>query len=369
MTKILYAVAAVIIILSGVNCEGDYRPKSFGSVDEIVVVMDSSRWESETAEAIKNSFGAPIETLPTYEPLYKLVFKDFKTNEQLESLKERKNVIFAAPIDGESNTASFVRAILSEEVEERVREGQSFAFPVENRWVRDQWALIMTSTSDSALASKIQSSVEPLVDNLLEREFERRKVEVYRRGEQVALSDSLWNRFGWKVRMQHDYVWTVDTTNVVSFRRVLSENDRWMWAWWQDDVQSPDFIDQEWINTTRDSLMEIYVQGQREDSYVTTEYRRPVNTKEMDLDRRLIGFETLGTWRMTNDFMGGPFVNFTYYDPETSRLFMIEYGQFAPSVNKRRFVMQFRAMGRTFQSDSTWTVNSDKVAGVLRESQ
>lgn len=369
MTKIFYTVAAVIIILSGVNCEGDYRPKSFGSIDEVVVVMDSARWESETAEAIKNSFGAPIETLPSYEPLYKLNFKDFRTNEQLESLKERKNVIFAAPIDGDSNTASFIRAILSDEVEERVRDEQSFAFPVEDRWVRDQWALIVTSTSDSALASKIESSVEPLVDNLLEREFERRKEEVYRRGEQVALSDSLWDRFGWKVRMQHDYVWTVDTTNVVSFRRVLSENDRWMWAWWQNDIQSPDFIDQEWINATRDSLMEIYVQGQREGSYVTTEYRRPVNTKEMNLDNRLIGFETLGTWQMTNDFMGGPFVNFTYYDPETSRLFMIEYGQFAPSVNKRRFVMQFRAMGRTFRSDSTWSDNSDKVAGALRESQ
>ena len=57
---------------------------------------------------------------------------------------------------------------------------------------------------------------------------------------------------------------------------------------------------------------------------------------------------------MTNDFMGGPFVHFTYYDQMTDRLFMVEYAQFAPSVNKRRFVRQFQAMGRTFESDSTW---------------
>jgi len=369
MTKLSYVVIAAILIMSAVNCDGDYRPKSFGSMDEIYVVMDSTNWESETAEATKNSFGAPIETLPNPESLYKLVFTDFNTNDELESLKERKNVIFISPIDEESNTGSFIRAILSDEVETRVREGQSFAFPIEDRWVRDQWALILTSTSDSALASKIESSVDPLVNNLLEREFQRRKEEVYRRGEQVALSDSLWDRFGWKVRMQHDYVWTVDTTNVVSFRRVLSENDRWMWGWWQNDVENIEFIDQDWINATRDSLMQIYIQGQREGSYVTTEYRRPVNTKEMDIDNRLIGFETLGTWQMTNDFMGGPFVNFTYYDPEVKRLFMIEYGQFAPSVNKRRFVMQFRAMGRTFKSDSTWVEDSDKLAGAVRENQ
>jgi len=77
--------------------------------------------------------------------------------------------------------------------------------------------------------------------------------------------------------------------------------------------------------------------------------------REVQRDDRIQGYETLGTWRMTGDFMGGPFVNFTYYDPETERLFMIEYGQFAPNVTKRRFVRQFQSMGRTFQADSTWT--------------
>jgi hypothetical protein len=106
------------------------------------------------------------------------------------------------------------------------------------------------------------------------------------------------------------------------------------------------------------------MRGEREDSYLTTEYRSPrkVITTEMDTGNRLTGFETLGTWTMTNDFMGGPFVNFVYHDPETDRLFMIEYGQFAPSVTKRRFVGQFRTMGRTFESDSTWNTGTDAVA-------
>jgi hypothetical protein len=60
---------------------------------------------------------------------------------------------------------------------------------------------------------------------------------------------------------------------------------------------------------------------------------------------------------MINGAMGGPFVNFTYFDESTSRLFMIEYSQFAPSVRKKLpFVRQFRAMGRTFESDSLYSV-------------
>lgn len=339
---------------------------SIGAIDEVIVVMDSTQWSSETAMAIEETFGKGIETLPGYEPTYRLIFRDFRSNSELDDLRRHKNLIFAAPIDDNTNVASLIRAILSDEIETRVRQDESFAFPIPDRWVRDQWVLILTSTDDDALSEKIVNSEKSLVGNLLEREFIRRKNEVFRRGEQVAISDSLWQNYGWKVRMQHDYIWTIREDNAAVFRRYLAENDRWILAWWQDNVSNIDFINDQWINATRDSLLQTYIQGEREGSYVTTEYRRAVITENVVRDDRIIGFETLGTWRMTNDFMGGPFVNFFYYDPETERLFMIEYGQFAPSVGKRRFVRQFRAMGRTFESDSTWNGNIPPITYLLQ---
>lgn len=358
--KISFLLYPVVLLFVFACCSGDYRPESIGTVDEVVVVMDSTQWNSETAMAIRETFGRLIETVPTPENAYDLTFRDFRNNQQLEQLKEYKNVIFAAPIDQDTNVSTFVSALLSDEVEDRVREEESFAFPLENRWVRDQWTLILTSVSDSVLAENIRNSEESLVNHLLDREFERRTQNIFRRGEQVAISDSLWENHGWKVRMQHDYIQVIDSSNAVMFRRYLPDNNRWMWAWWQDDVEDIDFVDPEWINSTRDSLMQHLVQGEREGSYVTTDYRRPLETHEMDTNNRLTSFETLGIWRMTNDFMGGPFVHFTYYDPMTERLFMVEYAQFAPSVNKRRFVRQFQAMGRTFESDSLWNTQEEQ---------
>ena len=368
MNKFLLTVSIIGILLFAA-CEGDYRPMSVGQVDEVYVIMDSTDWNSKTALAIEETFGKGIETLPGYEPTYTLIFRDFDSNDELKSLQDLKNLIFASPIDADNNVSRLIQALLSDEVEERVRSGESFAFPLEDRWVRDQWVLLLTSTSDDELAEKIRNSESSLVGHLMEREFERREYEIFRRGEQTAISDSLWENHGWRVRMQHDYVQTVDTSNVVVFRRHLPENDRWMMAWWKKDVEGIGFLDKDWINATRDSLLEKYVRGTRDSSYVTTEYRSPrkVITSQMETDGRLIGYETLGTWRMTNDFMGGPFVNFTYYDPETERLFMIEYGQFAPSVNKRRFVRQFRTMGRTFESDSTWNNDSEPITSKISE--
>ena len=61
LLSLLIPVAFLILFTA---CEGDYRPKSMGAVDEIYVVMDSTDWNSDTAMAIRETFGRQIETVP-----------------------------------------------------------------------------------------------------------------------------------------------------------------------------------------------------------------------------------------------------------------------------------------------------------------
>ncbi|MCG8372094.1 MAG: DUF4837 family protein [Balneolales bacterium] len=336
-------------------CNVDYRERSKGSVREFIVVMDSTQWESETANAIRDTFGKLIFTLPRPESNYELLFTSIRSRDQLERIRQSKNIIFAAPIDEDSNVGRQIQAFLDDGVEARVRSGESFAFPIEDQWFKDQYALILTSTSDSVLAEKIRNSEQALLRNAFDKEMQRWTWEVYDKKEQTQYSDSLWQEKGFMVRFQHDYIKGVDTLDFQTYRRLLPQNERRMFIWSKDNVSDISFLDDDWINTTRDSLLQEYFKGSRENMYLSTEYRREVNTASFQKGRLLV-YETLGTWHMINGAMGGPFVNFTYYDPETERLFMVEYHQFAPSVrNKLPFVRQFRAMGRTFESDSTWT--------------
>lgn len=345
-----------------VSCGGDYRKLAQGEFGHATVIMDSTQWDSQTANAIRSTYGGSIETLPQPEPRLSLEFRDFKSNEELEQLKKRKNIIIATPINSNSNVADFVRALLSDSLEQNVRDGQSFAFPFEDRWYRDQYSVILTSTSDSALARKIRNAEERLAESILDKELRRWEYEVYERGRRVELEqDSLWDKYGWKIGIQHDWFINVDTSwtdddhrnHFLTMRRNLPDNRRWFWIWWKEGVADISYLDKDWINAKRDSLMKVFIRGTREESYLTTEYRRQVESESFEY-RGDLAYETLGTWRMTNDAMGGPFVNLTVYDDETNRLFIMEFGQFAPRYHKRRFVRQFRAMIRTFQSDSTW---------------
>jgi hypothetical protein len=343
-----------LILIVGVACQGDFRERAQGHPRDFIVVMDSTQWESETAEAIRNTFGKYVYTLPNPEPNYNLMFNPIRSRSQLDRLRRSRNIIFAAPIDEDSNVGRQIQAFLDDGVEARVRNGESFAFPIEDQWYKDQYVLILSSYSDSALAEKIINSEQALITSALDKELARWTEEVYDKKEQTQLSDSLWQNHGFSIRFQHDYIPNVDTLNFKTYNRFLPNNERRIFVWWKDNVKDISYLDNDWINATRDSLLQQYYKGSRENAYVTTEYRRPVETSTFEKGR-LLGYETLGTWHLVNGAMGGPFVNFTYYDPATQRLFMVEYQQFAPSVRiKLPFVRQFRAMGRTFVSDSLW---------------
>lgn len=350
------AILSVLLILtvSLIGCSGDYRKKARGDIGEIYVVMDSTKHEGTVADAIHSTFGSRLPGLPNFEPRYDLKFVDFDSKERLEQIKQLKNVLFVAPIDEQSNVGQYIRALLGDEVEQSIRDEERFLIQLEDKWYRDQWTMILSSTSEEKLAQAIEEAGTSVVRGLHQKVIRRWKEEVYDRGEQVALADSLWDKYGWKIRMQHDYEWHVDSARFVSFRRYLPENDRWIWGWWQNDVDDITHIDQAWINRKRDSLNKVFMRGTRDSSYITTEYDRKVVTQNREINGYYT-YVTRGTWRMTEDFMGGPFLNYVYYDEETRRLFMVEFGQFAPKYDKRRFVRQFEAMAHTFESDSTYT--------------
>lgn len=370
MKSISYFTVLLVAFIGLVGCEGDYRQEASGPFSDVVVVMEPSDWEGELGETVRNTWGQAIETLPNIEPMFDLRHRHFNSNEELESIKRNRNVIIAAPIGDTTNTSELISALLSDDVENRVRSGDAFAFPLDNYWFRNQWTMILTSTDDSTLSRMIRDSEKRLTASLLDRELDRWTWDIYERGEQTALADSLMENNGWMIRVQHDWVRSIDTTwtqngaenHMMTMRRPLVENDRWLWAWWRGGVEDASFIDTDWINAKRDSLMEEWIRGTRPESYTETDYRRAVETDTLTVDGHA-AWETRGVWRMTGDAMAGPFVNLTVHDDETGRLFMLEFAQFAPKYNKRRFVRQFRAMLRTFRTDSAWTEQPQPTAG------
>lgn len=357
-TILLSVLLGITLMISA--CGGDFRQRAQGLPSEVYVLMDSTHFEGPLEAALRDIYGEFMLTMPRPEPRFDLKFAGLRTQSDLNLAQRHRNLMVVAAIDEETNVGSYLRSLLSQDVQDRVRRGELFEIPLRDRWYRDQWILIHTAPDEETLERRIRNNAGSHIRSLHEAELVRWTEEVYRRGEVRAIADSLWQQRGFTFRVQHDYILGVDTTDFVSMRRFLEDNDRWIWVWHKDNVENLDFISERWINTTRDSLLNIYIRGSRENAYVRTDYRQEHKTQFMRINN-MEAYESRGVWVMSDFSMGGTYINYVFHCPDQNRLYMMELAQFSPRYRQRRFLYQFEAIARTFRTDPDFDVTQQRV--------
>ena len=100
------------------------------------------------------------------------------------------------------------------------------------------------------------------------------------------------------------------------------------------------------IIVNRNTIGKKYIPGSKEGMYMITEAAYVPQTKEIVLNQKQ-AFETRGKWEVKNDFMAGPFINFTVVDQKNNRLLVFEGFTYAPSINKRDFIFELEAIGKS----------------------
>jgi len=94
----------------------------------------------------------------------------------------------------------------------------------------------------------------------------------------------------------------------------------------------------------RDSITKAYIPGPSKGSYMTTEYIVPIQYKVGRYVNNDYTVELRGKWRVEHDFMGGPFVSYSFVDNSKKRLVTIEGYVYYPNKSKRNFVRQLQAI-------------------------
>ncbi|CAM1361816.1 DUF4837 family protein [Tenacibaculum xiamenense] len=102
------------------------------------------------------------------------------------------------------------------------------------------------------------------------------------------------------------------------------------------------------ISAMRDAIGEKYIPGSKEGMYMITEAAYTPHTYEVKFNGKQ-AYETRGKWEVKNDFMAGPFLNYTIVDKENNRLVVFEGFTYAPSVNKRNFIFELEAIAKTLK--------------------
>lgn len=345
-----------VVTLAG--CElGEYKARAVGKEGEVIVVIDSSRWNGPIGDALKSTVGEYIGTLPAPERRFDLRAMDLQVDQDLSQVRNQKNVIFVAPLSDTTNEATYLRNVFDASAQEAIMSGDGVVVGRNDLWRRDQRVFYITGQDTDAVVDAIDRRAGEITRTFDDATRQRMTEDMFDKGRQTDIEEYLMSEHDFAVNVQHDYLIAIDTTNFVWLRRILSDTWRSLFIWY-DERANPAVLTPEWIYATRDSLTQEYIQGNLGGwAEIHRHELRPLLSENIDFLGHY-GFETRGVWRMVGEqdgeFVefggGGPFVNYTFYDRASGRIYMIDGMVFAPGYEKREFLRQMEVIAHTFRA-------------------
>lgn len=339
----------------------DYRPSAIGANDEIRIVVDSTLWAGPVGDALRETIGGEILTLPAPEAAFSITPIHLAGQGDVSAAQTYKNVlIVAVTSDTASVTTRFVRGFFSEDVQARlVPDSISTTATRDNLWRQSQRHVVAVAPTEEALIALLRDRNEHLRDRFNEVVRQRQAVDMFERRRQFAIEDTIMRRHGFAVNVQHDFFIARDSSQFVWLRRVLSDSWRSVFVHYADGSH-PNRLDSAYVLALRDSLTITHIQG-TSGGYVKIDRRRPLQVRPVGLGARF-ALEIRGTWMLVSPTTGpdgqtrelpsmaGPFVSYIVYDEDTRRLYFIDGMVFAPRYPKRDFLRQTEAIAYTFRT-------------------
>ncbi len=349
MIRPLSFVAVVIVVFLFVSCEIG-KTNAVGQDDEIIVFADSLTW-IQLEPTLKQVFEDTVFT-PIPERWFSLRWTDISLFDQFE---KHKNRLIVGTLDSDDPVARYLQQSLDPAVQVLVEEGKEFVFTKYDSRARGQLTMFLTGVNATGLKNSIHHRAADILYYFKNMSLKRELalIEAESNYHKKEIEQSLAERYGWSMTIQHDYWVAIDSAESRFFwvrRANPPDMERWIWVHWLES-DNPALLTDRWVVTLRDSLTRKFLRTAEDDAYVEiAPYHlqiQPVNF----LGRYAI--EARGNWRFTDKSGGGPFVSYTFYDEQTKRIYMLDGSVFAPRVEKKKLILQVDGLLHTFRVGGT----------------
>jgi hypothetical protein len=341
------------IVASWTGCEIG-KTNAVGNDDEIIVFADSTLWFA-SEQIFRQVFEDTVFT-PIPERWFKLRWTDMARFEEFE---KHKNRMIVGTLEGQGEVSAYVRQALDSTVKSLVVQGKEFFFVKYDSRARGQLTMFMASPSVSALQVSVRHKAADLLYYFKNMSMRRElaAIDAESRYHKTEIQESLAKRFGWSMTIQHDYWVAIDSAEERFFwvrRANPADMERWIWVHWVD-TPNPNLLTERFVIRLRDSVTRRLLKTTGDDAHVEiAPYNLEIQTADF-LGR--FAYETRGNWRFSDKTGGGPFVNYTFYDSETKRIYMLDGSIFAPRVEKKKLIIQVDGLLHTFKVISKQKTN------------
>ena len=341
--RVLFLLIIPFFVFGGCEGKGDgtvkarYLPSSSGQIDEVVLVMDDFQWKSETGDAVRNLFMQDYNVLPQSEPIFDL--RQVAPENLHDLLKNAATILFVGSFD-KGSTGKLISRHLNNKTGEKPYAMRT------NVWAKPQRLLYVFGNTERKLIASLRQHERVLLNALAKVETDKALTNALLPGESLGFSKMLNDDFKLQLKIPNNFVEVMRNDTFVWFRQdaQMAEEIVNLIVYQKPYAASnkPD-LDASYPIAMRNEVGK-NISSEVEGSYMVSDSSYLEYTRQWVKPKDLKMMEARGLWSMEKDFMGGPFINYTFDDPANNRIVMIDGFVYAPRSKKRPIMRKLSAL-------------------------
>lgn len=333
MKKFILSIFVLTILLSSCKDKDSSRllTNVTGKSGEVILVIEPDHWSSNIGSEFRKKLSQAHPALPQQEPMFDLVHIPY--NAFTNIFKTHRNIIIA-------------------KVDKNLHEPKMII--QKDLWAKPQIIVNVLAPDDSSLEVLVRDKGDLLVDRILKMEMERYS-DNYKKYKQIGVADRIEKKFGVRITIPKGYSLDLDTTDFIWMEnrgRGDLVQGILVYSYDKPDVE----LTTDYLFAKRTQFTKRFVPGPTDGSYMAVEteatpYRREITVNDINV------IELRNLWKVENDFMGGPFVSFSFVDEEKNKIINIDGFVFAPQFDKRNYLRQVEAILNSVQKPVNESAN------------
>ena len=324
MTTVL--LAALMMTACDQNTNKSLKDRSTGRTSEILVVtQNDEQWDGIIGDSIKHYFLDYQYGLP--QP-------------------ESQNELMHIKTPGFSDLFRKHKCILEVEIDPSVEQAK--AVTTVDQWAAPQRYVKITAPNAYAWVDLFETQKE-IYHKWFNSVEHDRILSVLRPTVDNAIVEAISNKFGFTLTVPQGFYIAKNEPDFMWIRKELDRSSACIVIYelpYQDTMQ----FSRESLIAMRNMMVGKYIPGPSEGSYMgtETEFVPPLVTYVPDFPAGY-AVEMRGMWKVENDFMGGPFVAYTFADKRTGNLVTVEGYYYEPNQKKRNMMLQLESIAYSLE--------------------
>jgi len=321
------------------------KPKARGAIGEIILAIDSVKWDGPVGDAIRNVFEEDVPGLIRGESMFDVRKVDPRAMSRL--FRGATNIIYVTTFDDKNSGSQNINAIFTKEAKEKAAQDPSlYLLRNEDEFAQGQEVIYLFGNNDEELIANLEKNKNKLQNLFQVRERERLEKVL------MARKSSEANVFAEKLGLQ---------INVpVSYQIVKSEDD-FLWLrqptpttqrpdislfFYETDYTSELQVFPDSLIALRDKITKKHIFGDpnNQNSHLIIEKVDPSPIFKNFLINDNYSIEIRGGWKTNNLSMGGSFLAYVIVDAKKGKLYYMEGFVYYPNEAHRESIREIETI-------------------------